>query len=189
QKTAYEIQEELLKACEGKGINDRFVLDMTKLNSLLNQRGDAVGASTSRRNLFIFRGILRYWAHESVAEIHLVEAGHQVYQIEFLVPPESVKENLRKQWKLFDKVIDTLIEMQKEQTRQNGNIVWFSLNGLMKRMYKEKGEIAVARIEKQKQLEYALLFLHLVGSITLDHGLVVFYTGLVMELNPEAKQR
>jgi ATP-dependent DNA helicase RecQ len=41
----------------------------------------------------------------------------------------------------------------------------------------------------QKQLEYALLFLHLVGSITLDHGLVVFYTGLVMELNPEAKQR
>lgn len=188
-KAAYELQEELLKACEGKGINDRFMLDMTKLNSLLNQRGDAVGASTSRRNLFIFRGILRYWAHESVAEIHLVEAGHQVYQIEFLVPPESVKENLRKQWLIFDKVVDTLIEMQKEQTRQNGNIVWFSLNGLMKRMYKEKGEKAVARIEMQKQLEYALLFLHLVGSITLDHGLVVFYTGLVMELNPEAKQR
>ena len=183
---AAALQQELLNACEGKGVNDRFVLDMTKLNSQLNQREDAVGASTSRRNLFIFRGILRYWAHESVAEIHLVEAGHQVYQIEFLVPPESIKENLEKQWKLFDKVVSTLIEMQKEQAHRNGNIVWFSLNGLMRRMYGDKG---VVRVEMQKQLEYALLFLHLIGSITLDHGLVVFYTGLVMDLNPEAKQR
>ena len=112
---AAALQQELLNACEGKGVNDRFVLDMTKLNSQLNQREDAVGASTSRRNLFIFRGILRYWAHESVAEIHLVEAGHQVYQIEFLVPPESIKENLEKQWKLFDKVVTTLIEMQRNR--------------------------------------------------------------------------
>lgn len=183
---ASALQNELLKACEGKGVNDRFVLDMTRLNSQLNQRADSVGASTSRRNLFIFRGILRYWAHESVAEIHLVEAGHQVYQIEFLVDPDSVKENLKKQWQIFDKVIETLTEMQKEQTSRNGNVVWFSLNGLMKRMY---GEKAVGRLEMQKQLEYALLFLHLIGSITLEHGLVVFYTGLVMELNPEAKQR
>ena len=185
-KAAYELQEELLKACEGKGVNDRFVLDMTKLNSQLNQREDSVGASTSRRNLFIFRGILRYWAHESVAEIHLVEAGHQIYQIEFLVPPETIKENLKKQWQIFDKVIEALTEMQKEQAQRNGNIVWFSLNRLMARMYGEKG---VVRVEMQKQLEFALLFLHLVGSITLDHGLVVFYTGLVLELNPEAKQR
>ena len=183
---ASNLQNELLKACEGKGVNDRFVLDMTRLNSQLNQRDDSIGASTSRRNLFIFRGILRYWAHESVAEIHLVEAGHQVYQIEFLVDPESVKENLKKQWQLFDKVIEVLTEMQKEQTSRNSSIVWFSLNGLMKRMY---GEKAVSRIEMQKQLEYALLFLHLIGSITLEHGLVVFYTGLVMELNPDAKQR
>ena len=185
-KAASELQEELLKACEGKGVNDRFVLDMTKLNSQLNQRDDSIGASTSRRNLFIFRGILRYWAHESVAEIHLVEAGHQVYQIEFLVSPESVKENLKKQWQIFDKVIDVLTDMQKEQAHRNGNIVWFSLNSLMRKMY---GEKAVSRVEMQKQLEYALLFLHLVGSITLDHGLVVFYTGLVLELNPESKQR
>ena len=136
---------------------------MTKLNSQLNQRDDSIGASTSRRNLFIFRGILRYWAHESVAEIHLVEAGHQVYQIEFLVPPECVKENLKKQWQIFDKAIDALTEMQKEQAHKNGNIVWFSLNSLMRKMY---GEKAVGRIEMQKQLEYALLFLHLVGSIT-----------------------
>jgi ATP-dependent DNA helicase RecQ len=183
---ASNLQKELLKACEGKGVNDRFVLDVTRLNSQLNQREDSVGASTSRRNLFIFRGILRYWAHESVAEIHLVEAGHQVYQIEFLIDPDSVKENLKKQWQIFDKVIEVLTEMQKEQTSRNGNIVWFSLNGLMKRMY---GEKAVVRIEMQKQLEYALLFLHLIGSITLEHGLVVFYTGLVMELNPDAKQR
>ncbi|MDY6391116.1 MAG: RecQ family ATP-dependent DNA helicase [Fibrobacter sp.] len=183
---ASNLQKELLNACEGKGVNDRFVLDMTRLNSQLNQRTESVGASTSRRNLFIFRGILRYWAHESVAEIHLVEAGHQVYQIEFLVDPDSVKENLEKQWKLFDKVIEVLTEMQKEQTSQNGNVVWFSLNGLLQRMY---GEKAIGRMEMQKQVEYALLFLHLIGSITLDHGLVVFYTGLVMELNPEARQR
>ena len=183
---ASNLQNELLKACEGKGVNDRFVLDVTRLNSQLNQREDSVGASTSRRNLFIFRGILRYWAHESVAEIHLVEAGHQVYQIEFLVDPDSVKENLKKQWQIFDKVIETLTEMQKKQTSRNGNIVWFSLNGLMKRMY---GEKAVGRLEMQKQLEYALLFLHLIGSITLEHGLVVFYTGLVLELESGAKQR
>jgi ATP-dependent DNA helicase, RecQ family len=183
---ASSLQQELLNACEGKGVNDRFVLNMTKLNSQLNQREDSVGASTSRRNLFIFRGILRYWAHESVAEIHLVEAGHQVYQIEFLVPPESIKESLKKQWQIFDKVIETLTEMQKEQSHRNGNVVWFSLNKLMDRMY---GERAVGRVEMQKQLEYALLFLHLIGSITLDHGLVVFYTGLVMELNPDMKQR
>lgn len=183
---ASNLQNELLKACEGKGVNDRFVLDVTRLNSQLNQREDSVGASTSRRNLFIFRGILRYWAHESVAEIHLVEAGHQVYQIEFLVDPDSVKENLKKQWQIFDKVIETLTELQKEQTSRNGNIVWFSLNGLMKRMY---GEKAVGRLEMQKQLEYALLFLHLIGSITLEHGLVVFYTGLVLELESGAKQR
>ena len=183
---AASLQQELLNACESKGVNERFVLDMTKLNSQLNQREDAVGASTSRRNLYIFRGILRYWAHESVAEIHLVEAGHQVYQIEFLVSPESIKENLKKQWQIFEKVIEVLTEMQKEQAHRTGNVVWFSLNKLMGRMYGEKG---VARVEMQKQLEYALLFLHLIGSITLDHGLVVFYTGLVMELNPEAKQR
>ena len=186
---AASLQQELLNACEGKGVNDRFVLDMTKLNSQLNQRADSVGASTSRRNLFIFRGILRYWAHESIAEIHLVEAGHQVYQIEFLVPPESIKDNLNKQWKFFEKVVETLLEMQKEQTSKNGNIVWFSLNRLLKRMYGDKGDTAIGRVEKQKQLEYALLFLHLIGSISLDHGLVVFYTGLVMELEPEAKRR
>lgn len=183
---AAALQKELLRACEGKGVNDRFVLDITRLNSLLNQRTDFVGASTSRRNLFIFRGILRYWAHESVAEIHLVEAGHQIYQIEFLVDPNSVKENLEKQWKIFDRVIEVLTEMQKEQTSRSGNVVWFSLNGLISRMY---GKKAVEHLEIQQQLEFALLFLHLVGAITLEHGLVVFYTGLVMELNPEAKQR
>ncbi len=183
---ANDLQTALLEACEGKDINERFTLDLTKLNTRLNQSADKTSAASSRRNIFILRGILRYWAHESVAEIHLIEAGHQVYQIEFIVPVETIKTNLQRNWKLFEKVVETLSDMQKEQAKQHGGMVWFSLNGLIEKMY---GAQYVNNLEMQKRLEYALLFLHLIGSITLDHGLVVFYTGLVMDVNPEARSR
>lgn len=183
---ANDLQTALLEACEGKDINERFTLDLTKLNTRLNQSADKTSAASSRRNIFILRGILRYWAHESVAEIHLIEAGHQVYQIEFIVPVETIKTNLQRNWKLFEKVVETLSEMQKEQAKQHGGMVWFSLNGLIEKMY---GAQYINNLKMQKSLEYALLFLHLIGSITLDHGLVVFYTGLVMDVNPEARSR
>ena len=185
-RAAFDLQKELLKACEGKGTEEPFVLDMTKINSLMLQSDESAGASTSRRNLFVFRGILRFWAHESIAEIHLVEAGRQVYQIEFLVPPETVKERLEKRWKVFEKVVDALTEMQKEQSAKSGNIVWFSPNRLLTRI---SGDAAVDSPEMQKEVEDALLFLHLVGSIALERGLVVFYTGLSIAVDPNAKRR
>lgn len=183
---AESLQTALLEVCEGKDINERFTLDLTKLNTRLNQTAEKTNAASSRRNLFILRGILRYWAHESVAEIHLVEAGHQIYQIEFIVPVETIKANLQANWQMFEKVVETLGELQKEQAQQHNGMVWFSLNGLIERMY---GTAEVGNLGTQKRLEYALLFLHLIGSITLDHGLVVFYTGLVMDINSDAKSR
>ena len=185
-RAAFSLQKELLKACEGKGTEEPFVLDMTKINSLMLQSDESAGASTSRRNLFVFRGILRFWAHESIAEIHLVEAGRQVYQIEFLVPPETVKERLEKRWNVFEQVVNALTEMQKEQAGKSGNIVWFSPNRLLSRMF---GDAPVDSPEMQKEVEDALLFLHLVGSISLEHGLVVFYTGLSISIQPDAKRR
>ena len=86
----------------------------------------------------------------------------------------------------FNHAVMILSDMQKEQAKQHGGMVWFSLNGLIEKMY---GAQYVNNLEMQKRLEYALLFLHLIGSITLDHGLVVFYTGLVMDVNPEARSR
>lgn len=183
---AENLQTALLESCEGKDAGERFTLDLTKLNTRIKQNLENTSAASSRRNLFVLRGILRYWAHESVAEIHLVEAGHQIYQIEFIVEPEKIKENLQANWKLFEKTVETLTEMQKEQSKERSGMVWFSLNGLVEKMY---GENAIGDLNVQKRLEYALLFLHLIGSITLDHGLVVFYTGLVMDIDPKAKSR
>ncbi len=183
---AKNLQSELLSLCEEKNVGDRFVLNVTKLNSNLNMRSENIGASSSRKNLFIFRGILRYWAHESVAEIHLVEAGRQIYQVELLKPQTEIRENLERRWTLFEKALETLLELQKENSEHGKNLVWFSLSGLLRKMY---GQKAVERLEMQKQLEYALLFLHLIGAIALEHGLVVFYTGLVLELSRDARQR
>lgn len=183
---AEKLQTALLETCEGKDVGDRFTLDLIKLNTRIKQDFDNSNVASSRRNLFVLRGLLRYWAHESVAEIHLIEAGRQIYQIEFIVEPEKIKSNLESNWKLFEKTVETLVEMQKTQSRKHGGMVWFSLNGLIEKMY---GEAAIGDLNVQKRLEYALLFLHLIGSITLDHGLVVFYTGLVMEIEPQARSR
>ena len=183
-RAAEDLQKALLANCDGKDVGEWFAMDMMELNSRLRQGETRVGASSSRRNLFILRGILRYWNHEKIAEIHLVEAGHQIYQIEFLVPPADVKKRLDEHWHVFEQVVDVLGEMQKEQ--KNGNLVWFSLNKLVACIF---GETAVGDVEMQKTVEFALLFLHLVGSIALEHGLVVFYTGMTICLKAGAKGR
>ncbi|MBR4615879.1 MAG: UvrD-helicase domain-containing protein, partial [Kiritimatiellae bacterium] len=183
-RAAEDLQKALLANCDAKDVGEWFTMDMMELNSRLRQGETRVGASSSRRNLFILRGILRYWNHEKIAEIHLVEAGHQIYQIEFLVPPADVKKRLDEHWHVFEQVVDVLGEMQKEQ--KNGNLVWFSLNKLVACIF---GETAVGDVEMQKTVEFALLFLHLVGSIALEHGLVVFYTGMTICLKAGAKGR
>ncbi len=183
---AEKMQAALLEVCNGKDIGERFTIDLTKLNTRIKQESENSNTASSRRNLFILRGILRYWAHESIAEIHLIEAGHQIYQIELIEDIDSIRTNLLANWNIFEKAVETLTEMQKEQSRAHGGMVWFSLNGLIERMY---GAQEISNIKLQQRLEYALLFLHLIGSITLDHGLVVFYTGLVMDINSDARSR
>ena len=177
---AKDLQKVLLKDCEKFGATERFSLNLSKLNSTLNHPN----ASVSRRSLLIFRGILRYWAHESVAEIHLLEAGHQIYQIEFLKSPIEIRKELEKKWTFFENVVEGLLAYQKEQ--DDKNIIWFSLSGLIEKI---RGKGASQNLEYQKHIEYALLFLHLIGSVVLDKGLVVFYTGLVIEFDEYAKSK
>jgi len=180
---ARKLQEALLASCHGHGIGEYFSLSLAKVNA---QQTDATAGTESRKNLQIMRGILRYWAHESIAEIHLVEAGHQLYQIEFLKDTGEVQKNLQDNWDCFEKAVEALLEMQKDQEKRPGGVVWFSINSLIEKIY---GKAEIESVKRQEQLEFALLFLHLVGAIVLDHGLMVFYTGLVLNVNPDARSR
>ena len=180
---AQKLQDTLLNACEHHDVNEAFALCLTELNA---RQAEGATGTESRKNLQIMRGILRYWAHESVAEIHLVEAGRQRYQVEFLKTPEEVRSNLQKNWNCFKKTVESLLTLQKDQEKRSGGVVWFSLNKLIEMNY---GLKEVESVQRQEQLEFALLFLHLIGSIALDHGLMVFYTGLVLEVNPEARSK
>ncbi len=184
---AKDLQEILLKSCEGHGVDENFLINLTKVNAA---RGIAESGTESRKCLQIMRGMLRYWAHESIAEIHLVEAGHQLYRIEFLKEPESIRENLQKNWECFEKIIDTLLILQKEQEKRNEDLVddtiWFSIDNLILRIYGEKD---VEDLARQTQFEFALLFLHLIGAIHLESGLMVFYTGLVLDISSENRSK
>mgnify|MGYP007037214751 FL=1 len=132
------MQEVLLKNCEGHSVDENFLLNLTKVNAA---RGITESGTESRKCLQIMRGILRYWAHESIAEIHLIEAGHQLYRIEFLKEPELVRKNLQSNWECFEKIIDTLLVLQKEQSFQkeesnkSGELaddsIWFSIDNLI----------------------------------------------------------
>ncbi len=177
------LQEILLKSCEGHCINEPFLLNLTKVNAA---RGETESGTETRKCLQILRGILRYWAHESIAEIHLIEAGHQRYQIEFLKELDIVRKNLVDNWECFEKIIDTLLVIQKEQGKKKddtlNDTVWFSIDNLILRIY---GEDDIEDLARQAQFEYALLFLHLIGAICLENGLMVFYTGLVLDISPE----
>ena len=184
---AKSLQEILLKNCEGHCINEPFLLNLTKVNAA---RGESESGTETRKCLQILRGILRYWAHESIAEIHLIEAGHQRYQIEFLKEFDIVRKNLIDNWECFEKIIDTLLVIQKEQEKKKNDnpndTVWFSIDNLILRIYGEKD---IEDIARQAQFEFALLFLHLIGAICLENGLMVFYTGLVLDINPENRNR
>jgi ATP-dependent DNA helicase RecQ len=190
---AKDLQEVLLKNCEGHSVDENFLLNLTKVNAA---RGITESGTESRKCLQIMRGILRYWAHESIAEIHLIEAGHQLYRIEFLKEPELVRKNLQSNWECFEKIIDTLLVLQKEQSFQkeesnkNGELaddsIWFSIDNLILRIYGEKD---IEDLARQAQFEFALLFLHLIGAIHLENGLMVFYTGLVLDISQENSSR
>jgi ATP-dependent DNA helicase RecQ len=184
---AKDLQEILLKNCEGHSVGEIFPLNLTKVNAA---RGESETGTESRKCLQIMRGMLRYWAHESIAEIHLVEAGHQLYQVEFLTEIEKVHKNLSDNWECFEKIIDVLLIMQKEQENKKDNsssdAVWFSVDTLILRIF---GAKEVENLARQAQFEFALLFLHLIGAITLENGLMVFYTGLVLDINSENRSR
>ena len=184
---AKDLQEILLKNCEGHSVGEFFPLNLTKVNAA---RGESETGTETRKCLQIMRGMLRYWAHESIAEIHLVEAGHQLYQVEFLTEIEKVHKNLSDNWECFEKIIDVLLIMQKEQENKKDNsssdAVWFSVDTLILRIF---GAKEVENFARQAQFEFALLFLHLIGAITLENGLMVFYTGLVLDINSENRSR
>ncbi len=181
------LQEILLKSCEGHCINEPFLLNLTKVNAA---RGESESGTETRKCLQILRGILRYWAHESIAEIHLIEAGHQRYQIEFLKELDIVRKNLVDNWECFERIIDTLLVIQKEQGKKKddtlNDTVWFSIDNLILRIY---GEDDIEDLARQAQFEFALLFLHLIGAISLENGLMVFYTGLVLDISPENRTK
>lgn len=178
------LEDLLIEACKNHNVDETFSISLTKINS---QKRDENSGIELKKNLLIMRGILRYWAHENVAEIHLVEAGRQIYIIEFLKEIETIASELNNNWTCFESVIDTLLKMQKEQEARSETLTWFSINSLIAAIY---GQSEIENIRRQKQIEFALLFLHLIGSITLNHGLMVFYTGLRININPEfSKQK
>lgn len=175
------LQKYLLDFCIKKAraeVGSRLPLNLTQLNAHLEEQSTA---RASRQDLYIFRGLLRYWAHRDVAEIHLVEAGRQIYHLEFLIPPETVREHLKQSWKTFEDVIAALLNANEKE-----GLVWFSLNGLVEQVF---GAEAVTDTKKQKEVEFALLFLHSIASIVLEKGLLVFYSAMVMDLVPESRNR
>ena len=180
-----ELEAVLLDACKSADVNCRLTLNLTKLNATMES-----GGAASRKNLFVFRGILRYLAHESVAEIHLIEAGRQIYQIEFLVSPGDIDKNLKDSWECFEIVIETLLELSKEKSSDSKEkadvMVWFSINELITKIY---GVNAVNDVTLQKRVEFSLLFLHSIGSIVLDKGLMVFYNAMNIEVDGDALSR
>ncbi len=183
---------ELLNHCKSLNPQGRFILDLVKLNTLLNSKFASLENSLlqSKKNLLVFRGLLRYFEHRGFAEHHLVNAAHQIYQLEFKMDLDKICSEVNREWKALDEILKTLLNIQKEQQQKkehkNDTLVWFSLNQLIVKIY---GETQIKNMELQKRFEFFILFLHLIGAIALDHGLAVFYTGLVLEPNEDARKR
>ncbi len=166
-----ELKNTLLTQFQDFQVGEKMFLNLSKLNSMIES-----SANTTRKNLFVLRGILRYLAHESVADIRLIEAGRQIYQIEFLIEVELLSNKLEKSWSLFEKLVDVLLQ----KSVKNDPLVWTSIDELVGLVYEQE---AISSVEKQKNIEFALLFLHSISSIVLDKGLLVFYNAMQIEVN------
>lgn len=176
----YGLQAILLEHCRNAQVGERIFLNLLDLNAKLQSQ---LGPSTfPRRDLSIFRGLLRFWKHRQVAEIKLIEAGKQLYQLEFLVSPETVRQRTEGMWSGLQNTLETLLAIPDNEQ----GLVWFSLDALVQRICGEEG---IRDVGAQRKTEMALLFLHSIGSIQLDRGLLVFYSAMVLNVNTKQRNR
>jgi ATP-dependent DNA helicase RecQ len=176
----YTLQSLLLEHCKNAQVGKRFFLNLHDFNAKIQS---VLGPSLfPRRDLAIFRGLLRYWKHRQVAEIELIEAGKQLYQIEFLSPPQEVRARTEGMWSGLQDSLNALLEIPDSPQ----GLIWFSLDDLVQKIH---GDAGIKDPGAQHKTEMALLFLHSIGAIRLDRGLLVFYSAMVLHINQIQRNR
>ncbi|HSQ41231.1 MAG TPA: RecQ family ATP-dependent DNA helicase [Fibrobacteraceae bacterium] len=177
---AYELQVILLEHCGLAQVGKSIHLNLFDINAKVQSQLET--SAFPHRDLLVLRGLLRFWRHRQVAEIHLQEAGKQLYNVEFLIAPAEVRNHMEGMWSGLQNTLEALLEIP-DNTQ---GLVWFSLDALVKRICGEEG---VGDPGAQRKTEMALLFLHSIGSIRLDRGLLVFYSAMVLRLNARQRSR
>jgi len=125
-----------------------------------------------------FREIIRFWELKRLISKERIDSARELYKIEFKVNPEIIKEKIDQRLELSSRILLRLVEMAYLEKDGQIPLVKFLIKDLKKEVEED-----LFGVQSNDLVEYeeALLYLHNIGAVELERGLIVLYNPMNIE--------
>lgn len=126
------------------------------------------------------RHILFYWNERHLIQRQRDDLRFDEYHVLFKKDLTEIRKDVEQRHDLALKVLGYLKQLHKEQTKNsNRELIEFSILGIKNHL---ENSGFFSQSYSSREIETALLFLHKVGSIALEDGLIIYFTKLRLKM-------